>query len=78
MGQKYLIMRIAQYFEEQIFNLLNLQIFFGFTFKTKLSIFKAKTRGKKVVLPPIKSKQEAFFFSRLWLVTFLSIMARVI
>ena len=56
------------------FSLLSLQIFFGFTFNTKLSIFKARTReGKFNILP---SRQGSFFFSELWLVIFLRTMAR--
>jgi len=44
----------------KIFNvsiLLSFQIFFSFKFYTKLSIFKAKTQERKVVLPPNKLKQ---------------------
>ena len=41
-----------------------LQIIFGFTFNAKLSIFKTNT-GRKVILLPNKSKQGAFFFSKL-------------
>ena len=54
-----------------------LQIIFGFTFNAKLSIFKTNT-GRKVILLPNKSKQGTFFFSKLWLVIFLPIMARYI
>ena len=53
--------------------------FFGFTFKTNLSIFKAKTRERKLVCRQInQSRVLNFFFSKLWLVIFLPIMARVI
>ena len=62
MGQKYLIMRIAQYFEEQIFNLLNLQIFFGFTFKTKLSISKRKHGEKKLFCRQLNRSRRLFSF----------------
>ena len=43
------------------FNLLGLQIFFGFTFKYKIIHFQSKNLTEKVVLPPNKSKQSAFF-----------------
>ena len=46
--------------------------FFGFTFNTK------RKEGKEVVLLPNKSKIGTFFFSKLWLVIFLPIMAHVL
>ena len=60
MGQKYLIMRIVQYFYEKIFNLLSFQIFVGFTFSTKLSIFKAKTRERKLFCRQINRGRRLF------------------
>ena len=62
MCQKSRIMQIVQHYTIFLsqnfwcFNLVSLQIFFGFTFNKKLSIFKVKT-GKKVALPPSESKQ---------------------
>mgnify|MGYP007058645313 CR=1 FL=1 len=57
MGQKCLIMRIVH---EKIFNLLSFQIFVGFTFSTKLSIFKAKTRERKLFCRQINRGRRLF------------------
>ena len=43
-------------------NLLSLQIFFGFTFNTKLSIFKVKTREKKLFCHQINRSRALFSF----------------
>ena len=52
--------------------------FFGFTFKTNWSIFKAKTPERKLFCRQINQSRALFSFSKLWLVIFLPIMARVI
>ena len=41
--------------------------FFGFTFKTNLSIFKAETRERKLFWSQINQSRVLFFFSKLFL-----------
>lgn len=55
------------------FNIISLQIFFEY----KIIHFQTTNMWKKVVLPSNKSKNGIFFFSKLWLVMFLPIMAHV-
>ena len=72
-------MRIAQYctiFLSQnflCFNLVSLQVFFGFTFNTKSSIFKAKTPERKLFCRQINRSRALFSFpSYDWLYFFQS------
>ena len=61
-------MRIAQYYaillraNSSCFNLLSFQIFFGFTFNTKLFIFKAKTKERKLFYRQINLSRVLFSF----------------
>ena len=60
MRQKSQIMQILST-NFYCFNLISLQIFFGFTLNTNLSIFKAKTRKRKLFCHQINQSGALFF-----------------
>jgi len=58
--------------------IISLQIFFGFTFNTKSSSFKAKTRERKLFCCLSKSQQGAFVLFEAVIGYFLLIVAHLI